>query len=210
MLVTRVILLFLALSCLNSAGGAASFSDGESGKITGTIRCDGAGGSVAVWAVTSDCRISYRTTSFNLNQFTLDSIPPGTCRLVGYCDPAFALPTPEFRVEPGTTIHMDVLTHIQSNGSGEIAPGIAPFNGRIVDEKGRPIPGVVVNAGGVQVWPKEETVSGPDGRFGFCAARPGGLQLAITHPDYRPRNLKLSVGIFNYSSGQLEVKLRKR
>ena len=200
----RTITAYLLLALLSALKGA------NPGKIVGSISCDGAAASVVVWAVTSDCRTSYRTTEFDNNRFTLEAIPPAKYRLVGYCGPAFALPAPEVQVEPGMTAHVDLNAFVQANSSGQISPGVAPLNGRIVDGGGRPVSGVSVSGQGVQLWPKQETVSGPDGRFGFCAARLGPATLTLKRAGYRPRRLKLSIGILNYSNGQLEIKLRKQ
>jgi hypothetical protein len=189
---------------------ASALSAQETGKITGAIHCDGTGNLVAVWAVTADCRRSHRTTDFERSRFAFEALPPGLYRLVGYCDAAFALPTADIRVEAGQTVDLDLAMRMQSNGSGDIAEGVAPFNARIVDGKGRPIAGAFVRGEGVQLWPASEATSGADGRFGFCAARPGGLRLAIQHTNFHPRTVKLSVGILNYSNGQLEIKLRQR
>jgi FtsP/CotA-like multicopper oxidase with cupredoxin domain len=182
----------------------------EAGKIAGVVHCEGTAEFVAVWAVRNDCRASYQNTESDHNRFQFASLPPGTYRLVGACGAAFALPAEEVRVEPGATVQVDLTMRLLSNGSGDFARAVAPLNGRIVDERGRPVSGVAVEGEGVQLWPESATVSDPDGRFGFCAVRAGPLRLTMQHAAYRSRSVKLSVGIFNYSKGQLEIKLRRR
>jgi hypothetical protein len=182
----------------------------EPGRITGIINgpnCDGGG--AAVWAVTSDCRRSYRTVQFQGDRFILEAIPPGSYKLVGYCFAAYTEPTPEFQVERGVTVEKNVSLDAGTLDGSDIPKGITPLNGRIVDDAGRRVEGATVTAsvsGGL--W--GDSVTGVDGRFGYCALPPGKLSLVVKHPDYRTKTVKFSLGIFNYSSGQLEIKLGKR
>jgi hypothetical protein len=162
-----------------------------------------------VWLVTKDCRTSYREKVDATGRFMFNAVPPGTYTLVGYCFTTMSRPVEEFRVEPGRTNEVKLEMWIPSFDGPGIPKGVAPFNGRIIDEAGHPIVGATVKDSNASPdWPG--WVSGDDGRFGECRMGPGKLSLVITHPDYRARKLHLSVGIFNYSDGHLEIKLRKR
>src|SRR5450755_4051074 len=112
----------------------------EPGKITGLVHCDGTGANVAVWAITIDCRVSYQSTDFDHNRFVFDSIPPGAYTLAGSCDGAYAIPSPEFLVHSGATVNVDVNMAARADEVGNMAPGISPLNGRVVDDKGHALP----------------------------------------------------------------------
>lgn len=188
---------------------AASDSTGT-GRITGRIRglphlCGDE--NTMVWAVTSDCKRSYRATDIQGDRFVFTSIPPGAYKLVAYCFPAYPRPTPEFRVETDRTAETDVEMELLSvdGGDGNFK-GLTPLNGRIVDAGGHPVDGATVT----NSVNNDESVTGSDGRFGFCALPPEKIGLAVRHPAYRARTVKLKLGIFNYSYGQLEIKLDKK
>jgi hypothetical protein len=192
-------------------GAVSVMNAAEPGRITGVVQCDGTGANnVVVWAITSDCRVSYQTTEFEQNRFVFDKVPPGTYTVVGSCDFAYALPSAEFAVRSGATTSVDVYMGMRIDEKGTVAPGISPLNGRVVDEKGRAVSEATVRAETISFWPRGESTTDPAGRFGFCAVTQGRHSLVVSHPDYRTRKVQLSVGAFNYSGGQLEIKLRKR
>jgi hypothetical protein len=198
---------------------ATVLSGAEPGKVTGVATCSNACLNQAVWLVTGDCHVSYLTTEFQQGRFVFSSIPPGTYRIVGSSDIVYALPSPEFHVAPGETVNKDVYLSGPPLVDGDTGrywtPTIIPLNGRVVDEEGNPIMGVTVTPM-TGLWPYNlsehpaNSVSDSDGRFGFCAVTQRRHVLLVEHPGYRTRKLKLTVGAFNYSNGQLEIKLRKR
>jgi len=206
-----------AVVCLSVLISTAATA--QPGRVVVTYHGGIGSGNETIWLVRQDCRLSYKTAIFDHNRFAFESVLPGSYMAVGYeTYTRWSPPTEEFRVEPGATVTVSVYVNStpcpSNDGSGSCEPtGGVPLNGRIVDEDGQPVVGATVIASRldrISAWPSAATMSGPDGRFGYCEVAPGKLMLTVQQPTYRTRTMHLNLGAFNYSAGQLEIRIRRR
>ena len=185
----------------------------DTGRIVGAVTlypssaCERGG---VVFAMTPDCRTSYRTTFDDRGKFAFDAIPSGTYDVMAGCQNAFSPPAQNIRVPPAETATLDLQVTAWRDESGHAMPPALPLNGRILDGAGRPIEGAIVTdtrkdplvGGGAS------SVSGPDGRFGICEVVPGRIPLEVKRQGYRTRTIRLTLDDSKITP--TEIKLRKR
>jgi hypothetical protein len=184
--VTRIASIYGFLFAAVSVGQEAN-----SARIVGQNSSPECAGGGVVWAVTTDCRISYRTAIDSSQGFVIEKIPAGDYRIIGVCLPAFSAPSPPIHVHPGETAAVSLNVRLWDSDGRSFRPSI-PLHGRILDETGRPVGGATVTVrrdeGGC-----DESDSGPDGGFGFCSLLPGRFALDVQREGYRSQRIKVTL-----------------
>lgn len=79
------------------------------------------------------------------------------------------------------------------------------MQGRVLDSKGRPLQGAIVQVTGAGVQGGRYTTSGADGTFWFGLLAPGTVTLTVTNPGHNTSKLSVLVGLGKTASAEVKL-----